>query len=145
VVSHVGSSVYHPVVMACDPRSTHPMVTRRATGVTNPVNRLQLSTTTTPSTLSLVPTSVCSALTNPHWCHAMEEYETLLSKSTWDLVPQPPKANVITDKWILMHKLEADGSLDRYKVLVAGLLLSLRERMTPGVGAIFWFISHTMP
>jgi hypothetical protein len=75
----------------------------------------------------------------------MEEYETLLSKSTWDLVPQPPKANVITDKWILMHKLEADGSLDRYKVLVAGLLLSSRERMTPGAGAIFWFISHTMP
>jgi hypothetical protein len=29
-------------------------------------------------------------------------------------------------------------------VLVAGLLLSLRERMTLGVGAIFWFISHTM-
>jgi hypothetical protein len=43
----------------------------------------------------------------------MEEYEALLSSSTWDLVPQPPGANVITGKWIF--KLKADGSLDRYK------------------------------
>jgi hypothetical protein len=38
--SRVGSSVYHPVVVALDPRSTHPMVTRRAAGVTKPVDRL---------------------------------------------------------------------------------------------------------
>jgi hypothetical protein len=30
-------------------------------------------------------------------------------------------------------------------LLVAGLLLSLRKRMTLGIGVIFWFISHTMP
>jgi hypothetical protein len=29
-------------------------------------------------------------------------------------------------------------------LLVARLLLSSREMMTPGVEAIFWFISHTM-
>jgi hypothetical protein len=45
----------------------------------------------------------------------MEEYEVLLSNNTWDLVPQPPKANVITDKWIFKRKLKADGSLDQYK------------------------------
>jgi hypothetical protein len=45
----------------------------------------------------------------------MEEYEALLSSSMWDLVPQPPRANVITGKWIFKHKLKADGSLDRYK------------------------------
>jgi hypothetical protein len=45
----------------------------------------------------------------------MEEYEALLSNSTWDLVPRPPGANVITDKWIFKHKLKADGSLDHYK------------------------------
>jgi hypothetical protein len=33
----------------------------------------------------------------------------------WDLVPQPPGAIVITDKWIFKHKLKADGSLDLYK------------------------------
>jgi hypothetical protein len=45
----------------------------------------------------------------------MEEYEALLSNGTRDLVPQPPGANVITDKWIFKHKLKADDSLDRYK------------------------------
>jgi hypothetical protein len=44
-----------------------------------------------------------------------EEYETLLSNSTWDLVPRPPRASVITNKWIFKHMLKADGSLDRYK------------------------------
>jgi hypothetical protein len=45
----------------------------------------------------------------------MEEYEALLSNSTWDLVPRPPRANVVTDKWIFKHKLKVDSSLDRYK------------------------------
>jgi hypothetical protein len=35
----------------------------------------------------------------------MEEYEDLLSKSTWDLVPRPPGANVIIGKWIFKHYL----------------------------------------
>jgi hypothetical protein len=91
------------------------MVTRRAVGVTKPVDRLQLSAAAAPPTLSPVPTSVRSALADPHWCRAMEEYEALLSNSTWDLVPRPPGANVVTDKWIFKHKLKADGSLDHYK------------------------------
>jgi hypothetical protein len=52
--SRAGSSVYHPVTMARDPRSTHQMVTRRATGVTKPVGRLQLSAVAAPPTLSPV-------------------------------------------------------------------------------------------
>jgi hypothetical protein len=45
----------------------------------------------------------------------MEEYEALLSNNTWDLVPWPPKANMVIDKWIFMHKLKVDGSIDHYK------------------------------
>jgi hypothetical protein len=45
----------------------------------------------------------------------MAEYKALLSNSTWDLVPRPPGANVVTGKWIFKHKLKADHSLDRYK------------------------------
>jgi hypothetical protein len=41
--SGAGSSVYHPVAVAHDPRRTHPMVTHRAVMVTEPVDRLQLS------------------------------------------------------------------------------------------------------
>jgi hypothetical protein len=101
--------------VAHDPRSTHPMVTRHGAGVTKPVDRLQLSTTAAPPTLSPVLTSVRSVLTDPHCRHAMEEYEALLSNNTWDLVPQPPGDNVVTDKWIFKHKLKVDGSLNRYK------------------------------
>jgi hypothetical protein len=54
-------------------------------------------------------------LADPHWCRAMEEYEALLSNSTWDLIPRAPGANVVTGKWIFKHKLKADDSLDRYK------------------------------
>jgi hypothetical protein len=91
------------------------MVTRRAAGVTKPVDRLQLSAATTPQTLSPVPTFVRSTLVDPHWRHAMEEYEALLSNSTWDLVLQPPGANIVTAKWIFKHKLKKDDSLDRCK------------------------------
>jgi hypothetical protein len=39
-----------------------------------------------------------------------EEYAALKSNGTWDLVPRPPGANVMTGKWIFMHKFNADGT-----------------------------------
>ncbi|WVZ58808.1 hypothetical protein U9M48_009037 [Paspalum notatum var. saurae] len=44
-----------------------------------------------------------------------EEYAALLANQTWDLVPRPSGCNVVTGKWIGMHKRRADGTLDRYK------------------------------
>jgi hypothetical protein len=46
----------------------------------------------------------------------MEEYKALLSNNMWDMAPQPPRANVITNKWIFKHKLKVAGSFDRNKV-----------------------------
>ncbi|WVZ97872.1 hypothetical protein U9M48_043380 [Paspalum notatum var. saurae] len=68
------------------------------------------------SELSLVPTSYRAALANPHWRTAMEaEHTALLCNATWDLVPRPQHANVVSGKWIFKHKFHADGSLERYK------------------------------
>ncbi|WVZ83487.1 LOW QUALITY PROTEIN: hypothetical protein U9M48_030629, partial [Paspalum notatum var. saurae] len=39
----------------------------------------------------------------------------LISNNTWTLVPRPPRANIVSGKWIFKHKFHADGSLDRYK------------------------------
>jgi hypothetical protein len=110
--------VYHPVAIHRVPGHVHPMVTRRAAGVLQPVDRLILAadTTTTPPDASPVPSSVRTALAGPHWRRAMEEeYAALLANHTWDLMPCPPGTNVVTDKWLFRHKLTSDGSLDRYK------------------------------
>jgi hypothetical protein len=53
----------------------------------------------TASTLSLIPSSVRAALTDPNWRAAMEdEYEALMSNGTWELVSRPRTSNVVTDK-----------------------------------------------
>jgi hypothetical protein len=44
-----------------------------------------------------------------------EEYRALLDNDTWDLVPLPRNANIVSGKWVFCHKLKPDGSLDRYK------------------------------
>jgi hypothetical protein len=63
-----------------------------------------------------MPSSICVALTDPKWRHAMEEeFVALIANNTWDLVLCPVGSNVITGKWIFMHKFNYDGSLDRYK------------------------------
>jgi hypothetical protein len=49
--------------------------------------------------LSPVPRTYRGALTDPHWRQAMqEEYDALLANNTWDLVPRPSGANVVTGK-----------------------------------------------
>ena len=86
------------------------MATRGKSGYRQP--RLALHT----EALSPLPRSCRDALANPHWRQAMEdEYAALLDNNTWNLVPRPAKANVVTGKWIFKHKFHADGSLDRYK------------------------------
>jgi hypothetical protein len=107
--------VYHPVAIHHDPVHVHPMVTRRVAGALRPVDRLILvtDTTTTPSDASTVPSTVRTALADPHWRWAMEEeYAALLANHTWDLVPCPPGTHVVTVKCLFRHKLILDGSLD---------------------------------
>lgn len=90
----------------------HGMQTRGKSGFAQPVDRMNLHA----ATLAPVPTSVRSALADPHWRAAMQsEYDALLANDTWTLVSRPPGVNVVTGKWVFRHKFRADGSLDRYK------------------------------
>ncbi|WVZ99464.1 hypothetical protein U9M48_044755 [Paspalum notatum var. saurae] len=86
------------------------MRTRAKSGFRQPSKNLHVTA------LSPVPLSVRSALTDPNWRGAMEEeFQALTTNNTWTLVPRPPHANVVTGKWIFRHKLNSDGTLDRYK------------------------------
>jgi hypothetical protein len=68
------------------------------------------------ASLSPVPRTYRAALADLNWRAAMEaEYSVLLANNTWDLLPQPSHANVVTGKWVFKHKFKADGSLEHYK------------------------------
>jgi len=66
--------------------------------------------------LSPVVKTYRGALADRNWLAAMvEKHDALLQNHTWDFVPRPTGANVVTGKWIFKHKFQADGSLERYK------------------------------
>ena len=68
------------------------------------------------SLASPLPGNSRAALADPNWRAAMtEEYKALMDNGTWRLVPRPPRANVISGKWVFKHKYRADGSLARHK------------------------------
>ena len=89
-------------------------------GLTLPGQRGLLATSYVSSSsstplLSPLPTSVTAALRDEQWRLAMqEEFDALQANNTWELVPRPPRANVISGKWVFRHKLRQDGTLDRY-------------------------------
>ena len=44
------------------------------------------------------------------------EYRALVHHSTWDLVPRPTDANIVTCKWVFTLKYHLDGIVVRHKV-----------------------------
>jgi hypothetical protein len=44
-----------------------------------------------------------------------EEFDALTLNQTWQLVPPPPGANIVSGKWVFCHKYNPDGSLSRHK------------------------------
>lgn len=43
------------------------------------------------------------------------EFEALQWNRTWRLVDRPPGAHVVSGKWVFRHKLNPNGTLERYK------------------------------
>lgn len=88
------------------------MQTRAKRGFSIPQRRWNLNATT----ISPLPTSYKSALLDTNWKLAMrDEFDALLANNTWDLVPKPSGANIVSGKWVFRHKFHSDGSLSRYK------------------------------
>jgi histone deacetylase 1/2 len=46
-----------------------------------------------------------------------EVFDAMQRNRTWELVPRPPRANIIIGKWVFKQKLLPDGTLERYKAL----------------------------
>ena len=65
------------------------------------------------------PVSVTEVKSSPDklkWERAMEaEMKSLQTNKVWELVELPPNKKVIGSKWIFKRKMNADGTLERYK------------------------------
>jgi len=90
------------------------MITRARVGTFKPNPRYAGAATT--ADISPIPHTVNQALKDENWRKAMQsEFDALLANDTWELVPRPHGAHVVSSKWIFRHKFKKDGSFDRYK------------------------------
>ena len=89
------------------------MITRARAGIHKPNPKYTMAAS---ATISLIPQSVRSVVKDPNWYAAMKsEFDALQANKTWTLVPRPPDARVITGKCVFKHKMNPDGTLERYK------------------------------
>ena len=62
------------------------------------------------------PSSFEEAVVEPAWVDAMvEEYDSIVRISAWDIVPRPEGKSVVGSRWIYKVKQAADGSVEKYK------------------------------
>ena len=63
-----------------------------------------------------LPHTYHEALQVPEWNANMDlEYRALVHCGTWDLVPRPTDANIVTCKWVFTLKYHPDGIVARHK------------------------------
>jgi hypothetical protein len=108
-----GQGVVVPITPS---ENLHRMIAWGKTGFRVVPDRLVLTATTSSPTPSPTPSSAHAALADPYWSAAMEEEcRAPINSGFWELVSRPQGSNVVTGKWVFMHILCADGTLDRYK------------------------------
>ena len=62
------------------------------------------------------PSSFEEAVRNPTWVDAMvEEYDSIVRNSAWEIVPRPVGKSMVDSKWIYKVKQVFDGSVENYK------------------------------
>ena len=62
------------------------------------------------------PSSFGEVVQQPIWVDAMvEEYNSLVRNSVWDVVPRPENKLVVSSHWVYKVKQVADGSVEKHK------------------------------
>jgi hypothetical protein len=62
------------------------------------------------------PSSFEEAVQQPVWVDAMvEEYDSIIRNSVWDVVPRPQDKSVVSSRWLYKVKQAADGSVEKHK------------------------------
>ena len=62
------------------------------------------------------PSSFKEAVQQPVWVDAMvEEYNSIIQNSVWDVVPRPQGKSVVSSIWIYKVKQVADVSVEKHK------------------------------
>jgi len=62
------------------------------------------------------PSSFEEAVQEPTWVDAMvEEYDSIVKKNAWEIIPRPVGKSVVGSRWIYKVKQAADGSVEKYK------------------------------
>ena len=62
------------------------------------------------------PSSFEEVVQEPTWVDAMvEEYDSIVRNSAWEIVPRPVGKSVVGSRWIYKVKQVADGSVEKYK------------------------------
>ena len=62
------------------------------------------------------PSSFEEAVQEPTWVYAMvEEYDSIVRNSAWEIVPRPVGKSVVGSRWIYKVKQAIDESVEKYK------------------------------
>ncbi|GJT07254.1 ribonuclease H-like domain-containing protein [Tanacetum coccineum] len=123
---HVPTIIPDPPSINPNPDSVHHMVTHFRVGTNRPVEHLTLHV----SSVSPLPISYRKAFNDVNWQSAMrDEYNALITNSTWTLVPRPPDVNVVRCMWLFHHKYLADGTVSRYKARLVAIGSTQLERI----------------
>ena len=62
------------------------------------------------------PSSFEEAVQQPIWVDVMvEEYDSIVQNSVWDVVPRPENKSVVSSYWLYKVKQAANGSVEKHR------------------------------
>lgn len=104
---HPHSPAQAPALAPNPAPAAHGMRTRTKPGICVGPRPILDRNTTTSSSIRPYQKPTAVPKRDPHWLSAMtKEFNALSSNHTWDLVPRPLNANVVSSKWVYHHKFK---------------------------------------